>query len=79
MSENSPNADRRDLLKKALHALDEMQAKVRAIERSRTEPIAIVGMGCRFPGDADSPAAYWQLLRDGVNAITEVPPGRWGR
>ena len=46
---------------------------------ARTEPIAIVGMGCRFPGDADSPAAYWQLLRDGVNAITEVPPGRWGR
>ena len=79
MSENSPNADRRDLLKKALQALDEMQAKVRAIERSRTEPIAIVGMGCRFPGDADSPAAYWQLLRDGVNAVTDVPPGRWGR
>jgi acyl transferase domain-containing protein/acyl carrier protein len=79
MSENSPNADRRDLLKKALHALDEMQAKVRVLERARTEPIAIVGMGCRFPGDADSPTAYWQLLRDGVNAITEVPPGRWGR
>ena len=79
MSENSPNADRRDLLKKALHALDEMQAKVRVLERSRTEPIAIVGMGCRFPGDVDGPAAYWQLLRDGVNAVTGVPPGRWGR
>jgi acyl transferase domain-containing protein len=79
MPENSPTADRRDLLKKALQALDEMQAKVRVLERSRTEPIAIVGMGCRFPGNADSPAAYWQLLHDGVNAITEVPPGRWGR
>ena len=33
MSENSPNADRRDLLKKALNALDEMQAKVRVLER----------------------------------------------
>ncbi len=41
------------------------------------EPIAIVGVGCRFPGGADTPAAFWQLLRDGVDAIVRVPPGRW--
>jgi acyl transferase domain-containing protein/acyl carrier protein len=40
------------------------------------EPIAIIGIGCRFPG-ANSPAAFWQLLRDGVDAITEVPSDRW--
>jgi acyl transferase domain-containing protein len=40
------------------------------------EPIAIIGMGCRFPG-ADSPEAFWELLRDGVDAITEVPIDRW--
>ncbi len=40
------------------------------------EPIAIIGIGCRFPG-ADGPAAFWQLMRDGVDAITEVPPERW--
>ncbi|MGH3558261.1 MAG: beta-ketoacyl synthase N-terminal-like domain-containing protein, partial [Mycobacterium sp.] len=40
------------------------------------EPIAIVGIGCRFPG-ADGPAAFWQLLSDGVDAITEIPPDRW--
>jgi hybrid polyketide synthase/nonribosomal peptide synthetase FtdB len=39
-------------------------------------PIAIIGIGCRFPG-ADSPAAYWRLLREGVDAIREVPPDRW--
>jgi len=54
-----------------------MQAKVRALERSRNEPIAIVGMSCRFPGGADTPEAYWRLLRDGVDAVGEVPPGRW--
>jgi hypothetical protein len=41
-----------------------------------TEPIAVIGLGCRFPG-ADGPRAFWDLLRDGVDAITEVPPDRW--
>ena len=40
------------------------------------EPIAIVGMGCRFPGGVASPAAYWRLLRDGVDAIDELPKTR---
>jgi 1-acyl-sn-glycerol-3-phosphate acyltransferase len=39
-------------------------------------PVAIVGIGCRFPGGADSPASFWQLLRDGVDAIAEAPPER---
>jgi acyl transferase domain-containing protein len=42
----------------------------------KMEPIAIVGMACRFPG-ADSPAALWKLLQDGRDAITEVPGDRW--
>ncbi len=40
------------------------------------EPIAIVGIGCRFPG-ADGPAAFWELLSRGVDATSEVPPERW--
>jgi acyl transferase domain-containing protein len=40
------------------------------------EPIAIVGMACRFPG-ADDPTALWKLLQDGRDAITEVPGNRW--
>jgi amino acid adenylation domain-containing protein len=38
--------------------------------------LAIVGIGCRFPGAA-GPAAFWRLLHDGVDAISEVPPERW--
>lgn len=41
------------------------------------EPIAILGMGCRFPGGAESPAAYWQLLDEGKSGIREIPEGRW--
>ena len=40
------------------------------------DPIAVVGMACRFPG-AEDLDAYWRLLSAGVDAITEVPPQRW--
>jgi acyl transferase domain-containing protein len=41
------------------------------------EPIAIIGMGCRFPGGASSPQAFWELLTNGADAICEVPGDRW--
>ncbi|HTY32522.1 SDR family NAD(P)-dependent oxidoreductase [Mycobacterium sp.] len=44
--------------------------------RATDEPIAIIGIGCRFPG-ADGPAAFWRELSDGVDAISEIPPDRW--
>ncbi len=40
------------------------------------EPIAIIGIGCRFPG-AQSPEAFWQLLQGGIDAVIEVPKERW--
>jgi 6-methylsalicylic acid synthase len=42
-----------------------------------TEPIAIVGMGCRFAGGANSPDEFWDLLINGRDAISEVPAERW--
>src|SRR5687768_7815698 len=58
----------------------ELQSRLEAAERAqqaRHEPVAVVGLGLRFPGGADSPEAYWALLRDGVDAVTEVPADRW--
>jgi amino acid adenylation domain-containing protein len=63
-------------LKRALLAIERLQAKLEAVEREKSEPVAIIGIGCRFPGAADVDD-YWQLLRDGVDAITVVPPDRW--
>ncbi|NEQ72612.1 MAG: SDR family NAD(P)-dependent oxidoreductase [Okeania sp. SIO2C9] len=45
--------------------------------QSETEPIAIIGMSCRFPGGANSPEAFWEILNQGIDAISEVPQERW--
>ena len=58
-------------------ALKEAKSRIEALESTKTEPIAVVGMACRFPGGANSPQKLWQLLSDGVDAITEIPPQRW--
>ena len=72
--ENTANEQR---MARALQAIEKLQAKLLAVEAEKTEPIAIVGMGCRFPGGANSPAAFWQLLSEGKDAITQVPNDRW--
>jgi FkbM family methyltransferase len=41
------------------------------------EPVAVVGMACRFPGCAHDPDAYWRMLESGVDGIREVPKDRW--
>ncbi|NNB91405.1 SDR family NAD(P)-dependent oxidoreductase, partial [Corallococcus exiguus] len=41
------------------------------------EPIAIIGMACRFPGGCDSPEALWRFLLEGGDAIVDVPRERW--
>lgn len=64
-------------LKRAYLAIEELQARLAAAETARSEPVAIIGLGCRFPGDADTPEDFWRLLAGGIDAVTEVPASRW--
>jgi acyl transferase domain-containing protein len=61
----------------ALIALRRLRARIEELEGKRSEPIAVIGLGCRFPGGVSTPDAYWQLLRGGIDAVTEVPADRW--
>ncbi|SEG91833.1 Acyl transferase domain-containing protein [Actinacidiphila yanglinensis] len=51
-------------------------ASVRDASGTENEPIAIIGMACRFPGGAGTPEELWQLVADGVDAVTDMPDDR---
>ncbi len=62
--------------RRLLRALDAAAEKLEAVKRSKFEPIAVIGLSCRFP-KAANPEEFWQLIRGRVDAITEIPPQRW--
>ena len=64
-------------VKRAYLKLEELQSKLAAIDQAKREPIAIVGVGCRFPGGSQDPEAFWRFLREGRDAVREVPADRW--
>ncbi len=65
--------DNENLLRDALSRIETLTAKLEAL----SEPIAVIGMGCRFPGGANNIQAFWELLERGGDGIIEVPPSRW--
>jgi len=66
----------KEALQRAVEELGRQRAEIEQLRRGSGDPIAIVGMGCRFPG-APTVDAYWDLLARGGDAITEVPRERW--
>ena len=49
----------------------------RAARTTMAEPVAVVGIGCRFPGNVTSPESFWELMVEGRDAISGIPADRW--
>ena len=64
-------------LLRAYRAIDRLERQLRAAERAGRQPLAIIGMGCRFPGDVDGPESLWRMLVQGRSGISRVPAERW--
>uniref|UniRef100_UPI003B674C11 type I polyketide synthase n=1 Tax=Rhodococcus sp. O3 TaxID=3404919 RepID=UPI003B674C11 len=65
-----------DYLKRVTAELYQVKEKLRESEAVRHEPIAVIGMGCRFPGGVQSPEDLWQLVESGSETVTGFPEDR---
>ena len=63
-------------INRLLAILSDATAKIEAIENAKKEPLAVVGIGCNFPG-SNSPEDFWSLLQNGEDAVSEIPSDRW--
>src|SRR5256714_6638420 len=66
----------RDYLKRVTLDLAESRRRLEEAERSRREPIAIIGAGCRFPGGGNTPEELWDVVRSGTDAVAGFPTDR---
>ncbi|HEV3381304.1 MAG TPA: beta-ketoacyl synthase N-terminal-like domain-containing protein, partial [Trebonia sp.] len=63
-------------LKRVTADLQRSRLRIRELELKESEPIAIVGMGCRYPGGITSPDGLWSLVEDGRDVISDLPANR---
>ncbi|MFF0509095.1 beta-ketoacyl synthase N-terminal-like domain-containing protein [Streptomyces fimicarius] len=66
-----------EVLKRSVVTIQNLRHQLETTRRAAREPIAVVGMACRFPGGCDTPEQFWQFLRAGGVGVRDVPEDRW--
>ena len=67
----------KELLENSVYEILNLRQQVQHLQSNLDEPIAIVGIGCRFPGGATTPQAFWQQLKNGDCAVRNISDERW--
>ncbi|NCC49804.1 MAG: polyketide synthase [Spartobacteria bacterium] len=67
----------KEVMVRALNEIKRLKHRVAALEHGGAEAVAVIGMGCRFPGGSSSPEKFWQLLMAGRDGVCEIPADRW--
>lgn len=77
MGQQSKHLNHLPPLQRAVVAMKEMRTKIDKLENAQSQSIAIVNMGCRFPGNANTPETFWRNLKTGLDCVTPIPENRW--
>jgi acyl transferase domain-containing protein/acyl carrier protein len=77
ISDAAPKGEILSPVKLALIEIRKLRQELEECRRQLCEPVAVVGIGCRFPGGIDTPEEFWRQLMDGADVIAEIPPERW--
>src|SRR4051812_26218124 len=64
-------------LRNAAKDVDRLRGEKQSLVDRLREAIAIIGIGCRYPGGVTDPEGFWRMLDEGIDGISEVPRARW--
>ena len=64
-------------LQKSVIALNKIRQELNILKQDKNAPVAIIGMSCRFPGNANDPKRFWETLVNKKQSIVDLPPNRW--